>query len=361
MARLGRVPGSTHLTSDAPLPWAPEFGPGRCFVIAEAGVNHNGDVELARQLIESAAAAGADAVKFQTWRTEKLVTRDAPLAGYQARSGSESSQFAMLKRLELLPETFSVLAKHAKERGIVFASTPDDEESADFLDSLDVPFVKIGSPEVTNLAFLRHVARLRRPVILSTGMSDLTEVRQAVSAILDEGNDQLVLLHCVSSYPAPLSEANVRAMGALRDEFDLPVGFSDHTLGTAASLAAVALGARVLERHLTLDRTLPGPDHAASLDPQQFSALVSQIRDIEASLGDGVKRVTEAELDARETMRRVVVARRKLDVGTYVQADDVELLRAGPGVAIALLPSVLGRRLRADIAEGDAITLEMLE
>jgi sialic acid synthase SpsE len=355
------VSRSARLTSNSPLPWAPEFGPGRCFVIAEAGVNHNGDVALAEKLIESAAAAGADAVKFQTWRTEKLVTRDAPLAGYQARSGTETSQFDMLKSLELPPSAFVHLKEVAHERGIVFASSPDEEESADFLASLDVDFIKIGSPEVTNLPFLRHVARLRRPLILSTGMSDLTEVREAVSAIRGEGNEELVLLHCVSSYPAPLAEANVRVMAALDGEFHLPVGFSDHTLGTAASLAAVALGARVLERHLTLDRALPGPDHAASLDPQQFAALVTEIREIEVSLGDGIKRVADSELDTRTTMRRVVVARRRLPAGTCVKADDVELLRAGAGVGIALLPSVLGRRLRTDVAHGAPITPETLE
>ena len=352
--------GSARLTSDAPLPWAPDFGPGRCFVIAEAGVNHNGDPELARRLIDSAAGSGADAVKFQTWRTEKLVTRAAPLAGYQARSGADSSQFDMLKRLELPSAAVVRLKEYAEDRGILFASTPDEEESADFLDSLDVPFVKIGSPEVTNLPFLRHVARSGRPLILSTGMSEMAEVREAVSAIKAEGNEQIVLLHCVSSYPAPLDEANVRAMAALAEEFDVPVGFSDHTLGTAASFAAVALGARVLERHLTLDRALPGPDHAASLDPDQFAALVTGIREVEVALGDGVKRVTESELDAQKTMRRVVVARRSLRAGTTLDADDVELLRAGPGVGIELLPSLLGRRLRADVAEGAAITFEML-
>jgi N,N'-diacetyllegionaminate synthase len=352
---------AAHLAPDAPLPWAPAFGAGRCFVIAEAGVNHNGDVELAKQLVDAAADAGADAVKFQTWITERLVAPDAPLAAYQEAAVGGTSQFDMLKQLELTYADFAALKAHAGARGILFVSTPDEEESADFLDSLDLAFFKIGSAETTNVPLLRHIARKGRPLVLSTGMSDLDEVRRAVAALEAEGSREIVLLQCTSSYPAPLEDANVRAMVTLREELGYPVGFSDHTLGTAASLASVALGARVLERHLTLDRTMAGPDHSASLDPQQFAELVRAVREVELALGDGVKRVAASEESARATMRRVLVARTELAAGQTIRAEDLALLRASDGIAAAELDSVVGRTVLRGVAAGSPLPADALE
>jgi N-acetylneuraminate synthase/N,N'-diacetyllegionaminate synthase len=253
------------------------------FFIAEAGVNHNGDPTLAHRLIEVAASAGADAVKFQTFRTEALVSRHAPKAPYQVETtGAAESQLEMLRKLELSRETFGSLAEACRKRGILFLSSPFDLASADDLESLGVAAFKTGSGELTNLPLLEHLAAKRKPIIVSTGMATLEEVATAVSAV--GGRAPLALLHCVSAYPAPPEETNLRAMDTLRARFDCPVGFSDHTPGLTVSVAAVALGATIIEKHFTVDRSLPGPDHRASLDPAELTALVAAVREVEASL-----------------------------------------------------------------------------
>jgi sialic acid synthase SpsE len=339
------------------------LGPGEpVFVIAEAGVNHNGDVSLARRLVDAAAEAGADAVKFQTWVTELLITPQAPLAEYQARNvGGAQSQFEMLKGLELHRGALPELKTRAETLGLLCFSTPDEEDSADFLETLDVPLFKVGSAEVTNLEFLRHVARKRRPLILSTGMSTLSEVEQAVRAIEETGNRQLVLLHCVSDYPSRPEDSNLRAMEALRAAFGYPVGFSDHTPGHVVAVAAVALGACVIEKHLTLDNALAGPDHAASLDPPAFAALVSAIRQCEAALGSGRKEPVAAEQAHRPLMRKRWVASRALAAGTRITRADLALRRASPdGLDPAQLPLLLGRELRVGVAAFEVVTPEKL-
>jgi N-acetylneuraminate synthase len=256
------------------------IGPGQpVFVIAEAGVNHNGDLKLARALIDVAVEAGADAVKFQTFRAERLATPDAPKAEYQVQTtGNAESQFEMLRRLELSADAHRELQAYCHERGIIFLSTPFDEEAVDLLDESGVAAFKISSGDLTNSPLLEHVASKGKPVILSTGMSELSELIEAVSVLNTAGCENPVLLHCVSNYPADPAEVNLRAMQTMRSAFDVPVGFSDHTQGIDVALAAVALGACVIEKHFTLDRTMPGPDHRASLEPTELRELVRSIR-----------------------------------------------------------------------------------
>lgn len=334
----------------------------RVFVIAEAGVNHNGKLELAKRLVEAALEAGADAVKFQTWVTEKLITQQAPLAAYQARNvGGGRSQFQMLKELELGYDAFRELKAHADARGILFLSTPDEEDSADFLNELGVPLFKIGSAEVTNSEFLVHVARKQRPILLSTGMSTLAEVEQAVGAIERAGNPQLVLLHCVSDYPCVASDANLRALDTLRSAFGCPVGFSDHTPGHVVAVAAVARGACVVEKHLTLDNQLPGPDHTASLDPPAFAALVRAIRECESALGSGRKGPTAAESAHLPLMRKRWVVSRALPAGARLSRGDLALRRSSPeGLDPGQLSSILGRELAQPLAAWEVVTPEKL-
>jgi N,N'-diacetyllegionaminate synthase len=339
------------------------IGPGHpCFVVAEAGVNHNRDVELGKRLVDAALDVGADAVKFQTWVTEKLVARDAPTAPYQARTlGGEPSQFEMLKALELGYDAFRELKEYAEGRGILFFSTPDEEDSADFLDQLGVPLFKLSSAEIPSIPFLRHVARKDRPIILSTGMATLGEVEAAVRAIEEEGNRELILLQCVSAYPSDPADSNLRAMDTLASAFGYPVGFSDHTLGTEVAVAAVARGACLLEKHLTLDRGLPGPDHEASLDPEAFAAMVRAVRTVERALGDGVKRPVAAEAETAPVLRKSLVTARPLLAGEPIGSEDVSLRRTSNGLPPSALPQFLGRRLKRDLPENEPLTLDALE
>lgn len=331
------------------------------YVIAEAGVNHNGDQDLARRLVIAAAHAGADAVKFQTWDTDKLVTPDAPLATYQASNlgARATSQYEMLKQLELPNAALGALKSEAEKLGIHFLSTPDEQDSADALERLGVPAFKIGSAEVTNLPFLRHIARKDKPVILSTGMASLREVDAAVRAIGATGNDRMVLLQCVSDYPCKPADCNLRAMETLRSTFNCPVGFSDHSTGIFVAVAAVALGACVIEKHLTLDKTMTGPDHAASCEPPEFAEMVAAIRSTEAALGTGRKEPTQAELAHRPLMRKRWVASRSLSVGTRLSLDDMTLRRATPeGLEPGDLSLLLGHELRASVRQWEALTLD---
>ena len=340
-----------------------EVGPeSPCFIIAEAGVNHNGRMDLAKGLIDAAVEVGADAIKFQTFKTEKLVTVQAPQADYQIHStGLIESQFDMIKRLELSYAQFKELYEYCQEKKILFLSSPFDEESVDFLESLGVVAFKIGSGEITNLPLLKHVAQKNKPVFLSTGMSYLGEVESAVRAIYDTGNDKLVLFHCTSDYPASPSDINLRAMHTLSDAFGVPVGYSDHSEGIEVSLAAVALGACVLERHFTLDKKLPGPDHGASLEPKEFEALVQGVRKIESALGDGRKIPTSSELNTASVARKSLVAAQDIPSGTVLTANLVEIKRPGTGLPPSMKSEILGRRVRSNINSGELIKLENLE
>lgn len=323
------------------------------FVIAEAGVNHNGDINIARRLVDVAADSGADAVKFQTFDSSQLVAPEAAKASYQKETtGAGESQIDMLRALELPPESFKELQAHAEKRGIVFISTPFDHDSVDLLDVLGVPAFKVGSGEVGNLPLLRHIAAKGKPVILSTGMSYLGEVERAIQAIKETGNNQLVVLHCVSAYPTEAQDVNLRAMETLQRAFQVPVGFSDHTRGLEVPLAAVALGARVIEKHFTLDRAMKGPDHRASLEPAQLEGLIRGIREVERALGDGIKQPTQAESDIRGVARRSVYLRNAVAAGTVLGDEDLICLRPAGGIAPHQLDMVIGRRLRRDHPAG---------
>lgn len=333
-----------------------------CFIIAEAGVNHNGDIELAKQMVDVAAEAGADAVKFQTWVTEKLVMPNAPMAEYQSENlGIKQSQFEMLKQLELTYNEFREIKAYADQKGILFLSTPDEEDSADFLEQLGVPAFKIGSGEVTNLPFLHHVALKNSPIILSTGMSTLGEVEMAVSTIEMAGNQQLILLHCVSNYPADPADCNLRAITTLSTAFGYPVGFSDHTLGIDISIAAVARGACLIEKHFTLDKTMSGPDHRASLSPDELVALVQTIRLVESSIGNGVKRPVLSELKTKKVVQKSIVTRRAIRSGMRITLTDLALRRSSGGLSSAYLPLVVERQAACDLDANFLITLDVLK
>jgi N,N'-diacetyllegionaminate synthase len=339
-----------------------KVGPGQpCFIIAEAGVNHNGSLVTARQLIDMAAEAGADAVKFQTFKAERLVTPDAPQAAYQAaNTGSAEAQFSLLKRLELDVAAHQDLIAYCAERDILFLSTPFDEYSADLLVELGLPVLKISSGELTNLPFLRHVSSLGQPLIVSTGMATLGEVETAVETIRRTGAPPLALLHCVSNYPADPADVNLRAMATMAAAFGVPVGYSDHTLGIEVPLAAVALGACGVEKHFTLDRTLPGPDHKASLEPGELAAMVRGIRTVEAALGDGRKRPAPGEADTAAVVRKSLVAAQDIAAGETLVADMVAIKRPGTGLTPGLYEAVIGRRARVNIGAGTVLTWELL-
>jgi N,N'-diacetyllegionaminate synthase len=333
-----------------------------CFVIAEAGVNHNGDVVLAHALIDAAANAGADAVKFQTFRADRLAVADAPKADYQrAHTGAEQSQLEMLRSLELPDAVYGDLARHCASLGLVFLSTPFDEESADFLDDIGMPAFKIPSGELTNWPFLSHVARKNKPMIISTGMATLEDVQAALQRVRVAGNDQIVLLHCVSKYPASPSDVNLKAMGTLAAACGTPVGYSDHTIGVEIALASVALGACVLEKHLTTDRSLPGPDHAASTEPREFAAMVSGLRMIELARGHGRKEPAPGEEEIAAIARKSLVASCRIPAGTVIETGMFSMKRPGTGVPSSALELIVGQRARVDIPEGLLVTMDMFE
>jgi sialic acid synthase SpsE len=301
-------------------------------------------------------------VKFQTFAADRVAAREAPKAEYQRQTTrADETQRQMLRRLELSPAAHRELKAHAHGRGLMFLSTPFDEASADLLDALGVPAIKVGSGELTNLPFLEHVARKGRPVILSTGMSSLDEVRAAVTAVRETGNHDLILLHCVSEYPARAGDANVRAMLTLADVFHTPVGYSDHTPGLEVALAAVALGASVIEKHFTLDRALPGPDHRASLEPAQLTELVRGIRVVEQALGDGVKAPTAGELVNRAVARRSLAAAVDLPAGAALTRESLCALRPATGISPASLRAVIGRTLTRPRRAGELIAWSDLE
>jgi N-acetylneuraminate synthase/N,N'-diacetyllegionaminate synthase len=316
------------------------------FIIAEAGVNHNGDLRMAKRLVDAAKGCGADAVKFQSFKAERIASRHAALAEYQKRSVRGDSQLEMIRRLELDEEAHRVLFSYCRKERIQFLSTPFDEGSADLLERLGVKAFKLPSGEITNKGLLEHVARKRKPLYLSTGMSTLAEVRAAVGWIRAAGGPSLTLLHCVTEYPAPAREINLRAMKTLSDAFGLPVGYSDHTMGIEVPTAAAALGATVIEKHFTLDRLLPGPDHKASLEPPEFAAMVRAIRSVEAALGDGIKRPAPCERKNIAIARKSLVAAADLERGHVLRPEDLLAKRPGTGISPADLGRILGRTLR---------------
>jgi N-acetylneuraminate synthase len=338
------------------------IGPGHpCFIIAEAGVNHNGDPSLARELVEAAASAGADAVKFQTFKAERLVTADAPKADYQKKTtDAREPQIEMLRRLELSEEAYHHLQILCNERDILFFSTPFDEESADFLEKIGVPAFKISSGEITNLPFLAHIARKGKPMILSTGMSRLEEVADALRAVKETGNKKLVLLHCVSNYPADPADVNLRAMETMEKAFRKPVGFSDHTMGIEVALAAVALGARIIEKHFTLDRSLPGPDHPASLEPGELAAMIKGIRSVESALGHGRKEPTSGEIQTARVARKSLVSALPIRAGSCLTEEMIAIKRPGTGLPPSMRGRLIGKIAIKDIPADTLLNLDMV-
>lgn len=332
-----------------------------CFIIAEAGVNHNGSLRIAKELIDAAVLAGVDAVKFQTFNTDQIVSRSAPKAEYQIDKTAEGeSQLEMLQRLELSEADHEQLEVYCHEKRIIFLSTPFDKDSVDLLERLNIPAFKIGSGELTNYSLLKYISEKGKPMILSTGMSDLKEVGDAVDIIHQSGNDQLVLLHCVSNYPADPSDVNLRAMQTMRDAFRLPVGYSDHTLGIEIPLAAVALGACVIEKHFTLDRDMPGPDHQASITPVELKDMVLGVRKVEQSLGHGRKEPSVRESSTAAVARRSLVAAEDITKGTIIKEKHIKIMRPGTGLPPRMFAEVIGKKADMNIDAGSLIRLEML-
>jgi N-acetylneuraminate synthase len=332
-----------------------------CFIIAEAGVNHNGDIDMAMRMIDAAVKAGADAIKFQTFKADSLVTPDARMAEYQkANMGSERTQYQMLKELELADDTWPRLKAYCDERNIIFLSTPFDEKSAQMLEEMDVPTYKIGSGEITNIPLLRCIAAYGKPIILSTGMATLGEIEQAISAIKEEGNNKIALLHCVTSYPAPYESVNLKTMNTLKTAFGLDVGYSDHTLGIEMTVAAAVLGASIIEKHFTLDRNMVGPDHKASLEPYELEYMVQCIRHVESGLGDGIKNISYDEIYNRQIIRKSIIAFRNIKKGEKIKRDMISVKRPGYGISPSMLSDVIGKIALEDIHENDFITWDMI-
>lgn len=332
----------------------------RVLVIAEAGVNHNGDPALARRLVEEAARAGADLVKFQTFSADRLVTQSARKADYQRQTtDATESQHAMIRRLELSEAAHRMLAGHCRQHGIGFFSSGFDEASIDFLAELGLECFKIPSGEITNLPYLRHIGRLGKPVILSSGMSRLDEIEAALRVLEAAGTRRglITVLHCNTEYPTPMEDVNLRAMQTIKEAFGVAVGYSDHTEGTEVAVAAVALGATVIEKHFTLDRNLPGPDHRASLEPDEFKAMVRAIRNIELALGDGTKRPSPSESKNLPIARKSVVAARRIRAGERFAAENLAVKRPGTGVSPMRWDEVIGQIARRDFEPDELIEL----
>ena len=326
------------------------------FIIAEAGVNHNGDMELAKKLIDVAAEAKADAIKFQTFKAEHVVTKTAQKASYQIKNTrSNESQYEMIKKFELTEEEFKELYNYAKKKSIIFLSTPFDFESVDFLNELGIPAFKVSSGDLTNIPFLEYIAKKEKPIILSTGMGTIGEVEEAVNAIKEMGNENLILLHCVSNYPAKIESLNLRAIKTLKGTFKLPTGFSDHSLGIYAPIAAVALGAVVIEKHFTLDKKLPGPDHKASLDPDELKEMIKTIRLIEKALGNGIKKPTVEEEEIKKVVRRSIVAKVEIPKGTTITKDMITFKRPGVGLLPKYIKYIIGKKARRKISIDELI------
>ena len=330
-------------------------------IIAEAGVNHNGSMELAKKMVEKAKEAGADYIKFQTFQPEKLVSKYADKAEYQKKTtGSEESQLEMLKKLALTQEDFRELKDYCEQVGIGFISTPFDMESIDFLESLDMDFWKIPSGEITNLPYLIKIAKTGRPIVMSTGMCQMEEIEDALTWLKNSGAGEITLLHCNTQYPTPMEDVNLNAMQSLKRQFHLPTGYSDHTVGIEVPIAAATLGAVVIEKHFTLDKTLEGPDQAASLSPEELKAMVSAIRNIEKALGKDEKGVTPSEMANRGVARKSIVALSSIRKGQQFSEENLAIKRPGDGISPMRWFDVLGKTAKRDYSEDELISEDEL-
>lgn len=329
---------------------------GHVLIIAEAGDNHNGSLDLAFQLVDKAAQAGADCVKFQTFVTEEVISKRAEKAEYQKEStGADESQYEMVKKLELTFDNFRQLQQYAKEKGLMFLSTPFDIPSVDFLQSIDVPYFKIPSGEITNLPYLIRIAKTGRDVILSTGMAEMEEIEAAVRLLRENGAGEISLLHCNTEYPTPMEDVNLRAMLTLKEKFHVRVGYSDHTKGIEVPIAAVAMGAEIIEKHFTLDHDMEGPDHKASLEPDELEAMVTGIRNIEKALGSGIKTASGSEKKNIDIARKSIVARRKIAKGEILTEDNLAVKRPGNGISPMKWYEILGTEAVRDFEEDEMI------
>lgn len=338
----------------------------KVLIIAEAGVNHNGDFELAKKLVDVAADAGADFVKFQTFKADKLVSKMAVKAEYQQKNSSdnEQSQYEMLKKLEIPEQWHYSLKDYSQARGINFLSTGFDEESIDFLEQLGPGIYKIPSGEITNKPYLEHVAGKGKPIILSTGMADMNEIKSAIEVITAMGisKEMITVLHCNTDYPTPMGDVNLLAMNTIQHALGVKVGYSDHTLGIEVAIAAVALGASVIEKHFTLDKTMKGPDHLASLDPYELKAMVKAIRNIELSIaGDGRKEPSASELKNKVVARKSMHLKRKVEPGHIIVKDDIEMKRPGNGISPMLLDEIIGKKVKTALPQEYKLTLNDIE
>ncbi len=332
----------------------------KCFIIAEAGVNHNGSLAMAKKLVDAAKKAGADAIKFQTFTAGDLVTRSAPMAGYQKKNiGKKQTQFSMLKKLELQKSDFKELKKYCGKKNIVLLSTAHTENVVDFLNLL-VPAFKVGSADLTNTLLLEKIARKGKLILLSTGMANLKEVKEAIKTIEKNGNKKIILLHCTSNYPCPLNQVNLRAMVTLRKVFNLPVGYSDHTKGFLAAVMAVAMGACVLEKHFTLDKNLPGPDHKASLEPKELKEMVAMIRNTEIALGDGIKKPTKSEEKIKKIVRKSIVTARVILKNKIITKNMIAIKRPGTGIEPKYINKIIGKKAKVDIKKDRLINWKMV-
>lgn len=332
----------------------------KTLIIGEAGVNHNGDIDIAKKLIDVAAETKLDIVKFQTFSPSQLATQNAKMADYQKSGATQSqSQLSMLEKLQLSFQDHKSIIKHCENKNITFLSSAFDIESLDFLSSLNLKYVKIPSGEITNLTYLRHVSSLKKPVILSTGMSSLKEIETAIKILCDNGINKknITVLHCNSEYPTPMADVNLRAMENIKKTFDVAIGYSDHTLGIEVPIAAVALGATVIEKHFTLNRNMSGPDHAASLEPNELKSMVSAIRNIELAMGDGLKRASESEKKNITSVRKSIVAKTAITAGEIFSNNNLTIKRPGTGLSPMLWDEVMGQAAKQDFAQDELICL----
>ena len=338
------------------------IGKGKpCFIIAEAGVNHNGDIDLAKKLIDIAKDAGVDAVKFQTFKTSHLVTKQTQMAEYQKKNiGRKGGQFEMMKKVELRYEDFNELKKYCDKKRIMFLSTPHETDAVEWLEPL-VPVFKIGSGDLTNLPFLEILAKKKKPIILSTGMANLGEVEEAIETLRKNGCENIIVLHCTTSYPAHINDINLRAMQTLEHAFKLLAGYSDHTLGITIPMVAVAMGAVMIEKHFTIDRTFCGPDHKASLEPNELKKMVKGIREIEKALGNGIKKPTNEEENIKKIVRKSIVARIDILKGSTITKDMLGIKRPGTGLEPKYINEILGATAKININRDDMISWDNIE
>ena len=330
-------------------------------IIAEAGVNHNGSISTAKKLVEEASKAGANFIKFQTFKTEEVLTKNAPKASYQVKNTVKNeSQYEMIKRLELDYEDHKELIKHCKKNNIEFLSTAFDLDSIDMLNQFNIPFFKIPSGEITNFPYLKHIGKIRKPVVMSTGMASLDEIQEALNVLISSGltKKDVTILHCNSEYPTDYMDVNLNAMLTIKEKFDVKVGYSDHTLGIQIPIAAVALGASVIEKHFTLNREMPGPDQSASLEPKGLKAMVENIRCIEISMGDGIKKASKSEMKNMSVIRKSLVAKRQIKVGELFSEKNLTTKRPGNGISPMRWHDIIGKKSTANYEPDDLIVFK---